>query len=87
MTNKEVVDKLQSYYLTQDTVTIARLCANYAIDINRFYNFEHLSIEEKFKLIQITKYNLNVTLKIIEGKGLGEELTFSNYDEQKDNND
>lgn len=84
MNNKEVVDKLQEYYLTQDIQTVTRLCANFAIDINRFYYFEKLSIEEKFNLIQRTKHNLNINLKVIEGKAVDKELTLS-YDDEEEN--
>ena len=57
MTNKEVVRKLEAYFIGQDAKVIAKLCANAFIDINRFLNFDELSKAEQDLLIMRTRAN------------------------------
>jgi hypothetical protein len=46
MNNKEIIDKLQAYYLTQDPALIARLCACFMIDMNRLITMADLPERE-----------------------------------------
>ncbi len=59
MNNKAVIEKLQQYYLTQDPKVVARLCANFLIDINRFFNIDNLSHEEEEHLLYRTERNMS----------------------------
>lgn len=44
--NKEVVDNLIEYFLTQDKKVVCRLLANAMIDYNRLYFIDSLSTSE-----------------------------------------
>lgn len=46
-TNKEVIDKLTEYFITQDKKTIARSLANMMIDLNRIFYLKTLPEDEK----------------------------------------
>lgn len=50
MNNKESMDKLQEYYLTQDPATVARCLASLSIDICRMANFDGLPMSESLCL-------------------------------------
>jgi len=45
-TNKEVIEALQSYYLTKDPKLVARALANACVDYNRIANAESLPKNE-----------------------------------------
>lgn len=51
MTNKELIDKLYEYFLTQDPKVIARMCANLQIDLLRFLRIDKLPDDEAYHLI------------------------------------
>jgi hypothetical protein len=46
MDNKEVMDRLQAYYLTQDPSVVARALASILIDMNRLKHFGELADKE-----------------------------------------
>lgn len=47
MTNKELIEKLQAYFLKQDPKVVTRILANMYIDVNRWSNSHKLSVREK----------------------------------------
>lgn len=65
-TNKEVIDKLQKYFLTQDILLVTRGYANAIIDLNRFMNFDELSDEEQSRLLERIEFNMAEVVKLIE---------------------
>ncbi len=79
MTNKEVVDKLQKYFLEQDPKDMARLCANFFLDLNRFYIFDTLNDLEKYHLQWRNKKNMHEVYKFLkkESDSFG-DLSFNN---------
>jgi|HubBroStandDraft_3_1064219.scaffolds.fasta_scaffold253604_2 hypothetical protein len=46
-TNKEVIDALTKYFITQDKETVARCLASMIIDFNRIFHLQTLPEEEK----------------------------------------
>lgn len=46
MNNKDLIDKLQDYFLTQDPKIVTRILANCMVDFHRLYTIEHLPFEE-----------------------------------------
>ena len=52
ITNKEIMDKLQAYFITQDPKVVAKVLASWMIDFNRFMNIETLPEEERDNLIK-----------------------------------
>lgn len=49
--NKELIQELTEYFLTQDPQIVAKTLAAVMIDMNRLINMDSLSIEEKASLI------------------------------------
>jgi hypothetical protein len=73
MDNKDVVNKLVTYYLNQsDTKLLARVCANFAIDLNRFLHFDELTEEEKSHLLRRTQSNMSQIYDFIRTGCTGE---------------
>jgi hypothetical protein len=58
-TNKEVIAKLFDYFLSQNREVVAKMLAATLVDINRFYNLEHLDEEERECLMQRMEHNVN----------------------------
>jgi len=58
MENKEIMDKLAAYFITQDPAVIARLAASLLIDINRIWHVENLQEEEMESLVERMEINL-----------------------------
>lgn len=61
MKNKEVMDKVTSYLLTQDPAVVARTCAALMVDINRIDMIESLPADEVeclFKRIALNSIEL-----------------------------
>ncbi len=59
MTNKELIDKLQAYFLKQDPKVVTRILANMYIDINRVFNVEQLPDQELISLQSRMELNHN----------------------------
>lgn len=49
-TNKELIDALQEFFLTQDPKVIAHTLAIFMIDLQRILNFENLEKDEQESL-------------------------------------
>ena len=64
-TNKEVIEELKSYLMTQSPEDVARMAANLFIDLNRFLYFEELSEDERVSLIHRTSLNIKETLYLL----------------------
>lgn len=63
MTNKEMIEKLTNYFMSQDSLLVANSCAHLIIDLNRFYNFNDLSENERNDLFERVSYNLSEAVK------------------------
>lgn len=50
MKNKELIDRLQAYFLTQDPNVVARILANYMIDMHRLCCVWEIPEEEQENL-------------------------------------
>ena len=50
MTNKELIEKLQAYFLKQDPKVVTRILANMFIDVNRVFHYDSLSDQELISL-------------------------------------
>lgn len=68
MTNKEVVLKLQKYLLTQDPEKVTRLCANFFLDLNRFFTYNTLNDFEKSHLQWRNELNMKEVYKFLKDK-------------------
>lgn len=77
MKNKEVMDRLQKYFMSQKPESVARICASMMIDLNRFYVKDFLSDDEYGHLLERTRHLTQELKKFIDGKETDEELTFS----------
>lgn len=64
-TNKEVIDKLQDYFMKQDIKLVCRALAGTMIDINRIMNIEYLPQEEYLLLIARLMANNTQLMKFI----------------------
>ena len=56
-TNKELINELEAYFLTQDSKVIARTLAAMMIDIHRLMNMDTLGKNEKHNLITRSYFN------------------------------
>ncbi len=65
-TNKEVIDKLQEYFLTQDPKVVCRMLANMMIDIRRMYWSQNLPKDELERFFERTKKNSEQLKDFIE---------------------
>lgn len=86
MHNKEVSQKLQRAFLKQPPARIAKLCANFLMDINKFYCLKQLSEEEKKHFLERIELNISELYKFVLSKEDDLELKihswdFSNYKE------
>lgn len=57
MTNKELIDKLEAYFLNQEPATVCRVLANMMIDMNRMCNISKLPMHERLSLFERCKLN------------------------------
>jgi len=71
-TNKQVIDSLTEYFLTQDPRTVCRLLANHMIDAHRMFNFDNLPDPEKECFIFRMKKNEEYFQKYIESGSSGD---------------
>jgi hypothetical protein len=83
MDNKEVMDRLQEYYLTQDPKVVALCLASAMIDINRIYNLNDLPQAESESLrVRITLL-VKELHKFIEKGPSGDIIFVKTYSEKK----
>lgn len=66
MSNKEVIDKLTNYFTTQRIEYVSRLCANFAVDINRFIGISDIDIKEKIHLFHRNILNMLTIEKFVK---------------------
>lgn len=90
ITNKEVINKLCDYFMTQDRTVVSRLCANLIIDLNRYHydyscphnistlkkRIDHL-MQQVNKLINKKLYEEELTLSISEDWCTGEKCGYN----------
>lgn len=58
MTNKELIEKLVEYFLTQDSKVVARILANQMIDMRRLILLDRLPKEEAASVIKRSLLNM-----------------------------
>jgi dsDNA-binding SOS-regulon protein len=80
-TNKEVVEKLINFFLSQDAKVVARILANNMIDFNRIAEIESLPEDERERLFTRIARNADA-LKCFVKNGPKDDLT---YGELNDN--
>jgi hypothetical protein len=56
-TNKEVIEKLESYFLEQDHKAVCRLLANMMIDMHRMSHIKKLPVDELIGLLRRQEFN------------------------------
>jgi len=67
MQNKDVIDKMQNYFLQQDPASVARILAAVMIDLNRLSNIKLLGKDEKASLLNRLKLNAYQVQKFARG--------------------
>jgi len=72
MNYKEVISKLQKYFLKQDRKTLARLCAIFAADLDKFINIADLSKQERDIFLERVYLNKKEISRFIKGDGEAE---------------
>lgn len=65
-TNKEVIDALQDYFLTQDPKTMCRTLAALMIDMNRMMRLDELGVDERNNLLARMILNQEQLYKFIK---------------------
>ncbi len=81
MNNKEVIDKLVEYFLTQDPKIVARLAANSIIDLNRFFYMRKLSNDELKTLLRRIDRNMKALQNFIQNGPDGDLILENVYTE------
>lgn len=76
-TNKELVEKLIEYYLTQDPKEVAKALAYYQIDFNRIYHSEDLPESELHSLAFRIKANVDQLIEFVAKNGKVKNMTFN----------
>ena len=66
ITNKEVIHKLKTYYLTQDREVVAHVLAVMMIDLQRVWNYGKLEKDEAISLKQRMRLNMQELDKFIK---------------------
>lgn len=81
MENKEVIDKLQAYFLEQDHELIARMAAALLVDLHRMATFGLLPEDERQSLVErVRKNSIELEAFIKKGPSSGLELINVNED-------
>ena len=78
MTNKEMIDKLQEYFLKQDPSVVARMTANLLLDIIRFLTIEILTEDQAENLIYRSRYNASQVYHVLNDENYKESLILKN---------
>lgn len=82
-TNKEVIDKLTEYFITQDKKTIARSLANMMIDFNRIFYLKSLPEDERVLLNARIIANMLALRKFIKDGPDGDLILYNMGGEEK----
>lgn len=77
-TNKEVVEKLVEYFLTQDQASVCRILANLMIDMHRINNISKLEEKEKASLFFRMDKNSKSLLDFVKNGPQGDLTVFNN---------
>jgi len=84
MKNKDLLDKLEKYFLEKcDPKIVARFLGGLLIDFNRIQNYENLDIEEKHSLITRIKHNSDEIVKFAKNENL-DLLKYKKYNHDED---
>lgn len=59
ISNKELIEKLTTYFLKQDPEVVCKLLAAAMIDMSRYRNFDKLGDEELRSLLYRTEHNFH----------------------------
>lgn len=81
LSNKDVIDKLISYYRKQDIEVIYRMLANALIDYNRMDIFDLLDKEEKTILLTRIGFNARALRKFMREGGDEQPLVIKNVED------
>lgn len=74
MNNKDLIDKLQDYLLTQSPQDVARIAANAMIDLGRFWDINDLDENEKNCFLERMAHNVNQLKKFAQDLGYDQPL-------------
>jgi hypothetical protein len=77
--NKNMIEKLQKYFMKQDKSILARLLANQMIDIYRVYIFDSLSSEGRKCLLKRIELNCEALENFVKDE-YEKPLTFGPLD-------
>ena len=76
-TNKQVIQDLKEYFLTQDPKIVAHILAGLLIDLTRLYNLHKLEQDERQNLFFRLDKNIEEIKKFIKN-GPDSDLSFEN---------
>lgn len=80
MNNKEVIEKLKAYYLTQDHETVCHALASLVVDVHRVVNCEKLP-EKEFRCLEWRLNKMSEELEKFVKDGPKGELVITKMDE------
>lgn len=83
-TNKEIIEALTEYFMTQDPKIIARSLASFSIDFTRIDEMKKLPASEKICLLKRIKANANQVRKFVKNGYQASELIIENKQEFDD---
>ena len=66
MDNKEAIESLKKYLLSQNQKDVVHLTACMMIDINRFLNYDRLDMHERNSLLKRSKHNVKEMIKYLK---------------------
>lgn len=78
MTNEEMIDRLQEYFLKQDPSVVARMTANLLLDIIRFLTIEILTEDQAENLIYRSRYNATQVYNVLNDENYSDSLKLKN---------
>lgn len=86
MTNKEVIENLQSYFLEQDPKVVALLCSHVLMDLNRLYLIKQLDEESQLVLIDRITNNLSIFQRVFHAPGDPVSVSYQFHQEVAEEN-
>jgi hypothetical protein len=72
MDNKQVIERLTEYFMTQDKHIIARCLANSLLDFHRYYNWDSLPQPELECLLERTRLKSKELEKFVRSGPVGD---------------
>lgn len=82
ISNKEVIDRLQEYFLGQDPKVVARILANQIIDLHRWTIWEELPSDEFYSLVVRSKLNSKTLQDFVKNGPTGDIKQYT-YDSEE----